>query len=152
MLKAVKQFYDQYIAAAAHQGRSSNEHALQLATAALLFEMMRMDSNISTQEQTLVRKLIEQTFSLNSEEITQLLKLAELEAVESTDYHQFTSLINQHFSAQQKGRIVEHLWQVAYADGHVDKHEEHLVRKIADLIYVPHKTFIAAKHRAAAQR
>lgn len=152
MLKTIKQFFDQHIAAAAHQGAGGTEHALQLASAALLFEMMRMDSEISTQERTLVQTLIERTFSLGSEETSHLMKLAEREALQSTDYHQFTSLINQHFSAPQKGKIIEHLWQVAYADGHVDRHEEHLVRKIADLIYVPHKTFIAAKHRAAAQR
>jgi len=63
--------------------------------------------------------------------------------------YQFTGLINQHFTPEQKVRVVEMLWQVAYADGHLDPYEEALVRKIADLIHVPHRQFIQAKHRVA---
>ena len=60
-------------------------------------------------------------------------------------------LINRHFSQEEKNHIVELLWEVAYADGELDKYEEHLVRKLADLIYVPHRSFIRAKHRAKAR-
>ena len=63
-------------------------------------------------------------------------------------YHQFTSLINKGFDADQKIRIVENLWFVAMSDGHLDAHETHLTRKIADLLYVGHADYIAAKQRA----
>ena len=76
-----------------------------------------------------------------------LISMAEQERNDATDYHQFTSLINKNFTAQQKVKIVECLWQVAFADGALHEHEEHLVRKIAELIYVPHRAFINAKHR-----
>ncbi len=98
----------------------------------------------------LVRKLISQRFTLTDNETEQLIQLAEQEAEQAIDYHCFTSLINTHFSAEEKVDIVEHLWQIAYADGQINKYEDHLVRKISELIYVPHSAFIAAKHRAEA--
>lgn len=62
--------------------------------------------------------------------------------------YQFTSLLNRHFSAEQKERIIEHLWRVAFADAKLSAWEQHLVRKVADLLYVPHSVYIAAKLRA----
>jgi len=152
MLLAIQQFFEQHIATTSSSTDTTcKEHALQLATAALLFEMMRMDDEISEQEKSLLTKLIGQRFTLSSDETEQLIQLAEQEATQAIDYHSFTSLINTHYSAEEKIDIVEHLWQVAYADGHINKYEDHLVRKIAELIYVPHSAFIAAKHRAASK-
>jgi len=152
MLQAIKQFFEQHIATTdSNTNTISKEHSLQLATAALLFEMMRMDDKINEQEKSLLKSLISQRFTLSNSETEQLIQLAEQEAMQAIDYHSFTSLINSHFSAEEKIDIVEHLWQVAYADSHIDKYEDHLVRKIAELIYVPHSAFIAAKHRAASK-
>lgn len=150
MLRAIQQFFEQNIATTRSNSDAEREHSLQLATAALLFEMMRMDNEIDEDEKRLVRTLISQRFTLTDNETRQLIQLAEQEAEQAVDYHCFTSLINSHFLADEKIDIVEHLWQVAYADGQIDKYEDHLVRKIAELIYVPHSAFIAAKHRAAA--
>jgi uncharacterized tellurite resistance protein B-like protein len=150
MLQAIKQFFEQGIASGLNNDQDS-EHALQLATSALLFEMMRMDDEHHEAEHAMIREIIGRKFSLSNSETEQLLLLAEQEATQSTDYHQFTQLINRGFSLEQKIKVVEHLWLVAYADGQLDRYEEHLVRKIAELLYVPHRAFIAAKHRAAAQ-
>jgi hypothetical protein len=76
------------------------------------------------------------------------MALAAEEARLATDYFQFTSLINRNFSAEQKVQVVEYLWQVAYADGHLDAHEQHFMRKIADLLYVSHADYVGAKQRA----
>ena len=75
--------------------------------------------------------------------------LAEAERTASTDYFQFTSLINGAYSPEQKIRLIELLWRIAYANESLHRYEEHLVRKVADLLHVPHSAFIAAKHRAA---
>ncbi|VAX10725.1 hypothetical protein MNBD_GAMMA26-2443 [hydrothermal vent metagenome] len=151
MLQAIKQFFDHNIAPLSTQNDTENEHALQLATAALLFEMMRMDDEHSPQEQRLIQALITRHFTLSDTETEQLLALAEQEAEQAIDYHQFTSLINANFSIKQKIRIVEQLWQIAFTDGEIHKYEEHLVRKVAELLYVSHSDFIAAKHRAMPQ-
>jgi uncharacterized tellurite resistance protein B-like protein len=123
------------------------EHSLQLATSALLIEMMRADTDISDDEKKTITKIIRSKFDLTDEEISELIRLAEEEIWKATGYYEFTSLINKGFSHEQKVKVVEHLWEVAYADTSLDKHEEHMVRKIADLIYVAHKDFIDAKLR-----
>ena len=148
MIHRIRQFFDQHLTTSSPGDTS---HRLQLATAALLFEMMRMDEQSHTQEHAVLRRALTQKFNLTPEETEQLVTLAEEEAVQATDYHQFTRLINNGFPMERKIKVIEYLWQVANADGHLDKYEEHLVRKIAELLYVPHQAFIAAKHKAASQ-
>ena len=87
-------------------------------------------------------------FGLAAQEVDTLMGLAAEEAKQATDYFQFTSLINKHFSREQKIEVVENLWQVAFADGHLDAHEQHFMRKIADLLYISHADYVAAKQRA----
>ncbi|MEE9524710.1 MAG: TerB family tellurite resistance protein, partial [Thermodesulfovibrionales bacterium] len=90
---------------------------------------------------------IRSKFSLTEDETKELIKLAEEESRNASSYHEFTSLINAAFNIEKKIKIVEHLWEVAFADSELEKHEEHLIRKISNLLYVPHKEFIATKLR-----
>ena len=145
MLAAIQEFFRSKIEPDTSSG--PDEHGLQLATAALLFEMLRADDNEHPDEQRMLERSLQDTFSLDDDETRQLLELADREAAESVSLYQFTGLINQHFSPREKISVVELLWQVAYADGRLDRYEEALVRKIADLIYVSHRDFIQAKHR-----
>ncbi len=147
MVTAVKQFFAKYINPSSDTPEEVSEHSLQIATAALLIEMMRADSQISEDEKISIKKSIKSKFELTVEEIDALIHLAEEKIWEATGYFEFTSLMNKGFSQQQKIKVIEHLWEVAYADSILDKHEEYMVRKIADLIYVSHKDFIEAKLR-----
>lgn len=150
MIKSIKRFFDKRIAVDAD--RSGTDHRLQVATAAMLIEMTRADFDVSAEEVDAVAHAVQATFELSPDETKQLIRLAEEEARQATDYYQFTSLINKRFTPEDKIRVIELMWQVAYADGRMDKYEDHLVRKIAALLHVPHKDFIAAKHRARASR
>ncbi len=123
------------------------EHQLKLATASLMIEMMNQDEVVLETEKQTVRKALQENFSLTDHETEELCQLAEQEIHNATDYYQFTRLIAEHYSRQQKIQVIELLWRVAYADNHLDAYEEHMVRRIADLIYVPHHDFIQAKHR-----
>jgi uncharacterized tellurite resistance protein B-like protein len=91
--------------------------------------------------------VLRETFALSKEETRELARLAQRDSEDSVSLHQFTRLINQRFSPEEKVRVVEMLWQVAFADGRIDRYEESLLRKIAELIYVPHRDFIQARHR-----
>jgi uncharacterized tellurite resistance protein B-like protein len=124
-----------------------DQHGLQLATAALMFEMLRADDDEHPDERHALERALQKCFALSESETRQLAQLAEREADDSVSLHQFTGLINRHFTPGEKIRVVEMLWQVAYADGSLDRYEEALVRKIAELIYVPHREFMQAKHR-----
>lgn len=147
MLDAIRQFFEKNIRGETGDDEPS-EHRLRVATAALLVEMARMSTEVTDEERETVRRAVQGKFGLSAEETGELLRLGEEEARDATDYFQFTSLINDAFTPEQKVRLIEHLWRVAYADGNLHVYEEHLVRKIADLIHVPHKAFIAAKLRA----
>ena len=144
---AIKQFFERYIGTS--QGRSNeiSEHSFQLATAALLIEMMRADAKVIEDERRMVMKTIMAKFNLSEEESIALLQFAKEEIRKATGYYEFTSLINRGFTYEEKVRVVENLWEIAFADKSLDKYEEHMVRKIADLIYVEHKDFIDAKLR-----
>ncbi|MCF8179381.1 MAG: TerB family tellurite resistance protein [Sulfuritalea sp.] len=148
MINGIKSFFTQFIESDAKASGIASEHALHVATAALLMEMMRMDSTVTTEEIASVARALQTQFGLGTTQVAELMALAKEEAQQATDYFQFTSLINQSFTGEQKVRVVEYMWQVAYADGHLDAHEQHFMRKIADLLYVPHSEYIAAKQRA----
>lgn len=147
MLKPVKDFFSRMIAPGLTATAPHPEQTLQIATAALLLEMMRMDQAAQGVEAETVVSALREQFGLDPDQLNAILQLAEEEARTATGYHQFTSLINKACSAEQKCRIVEYMWQVAFADGHLDAHEAHLMRKIADLLYVPHADYVAAKQR-----
>lgn len=146
MIDPFKLFFDRFLGPENGQ-TDSQEHRLRLATAALLFEMTRVDEQIKPEEQAILAASIRKTFGLSREETDELIRLAEQEVHDATCYHAFTSLINRGFSREQKIRVVEMLWDIAYADNELDMYEEHLVRKLSDLLYVNHSDFIAAKLR-----
>ena len=147
MIGAIRQFFDKYVAPSRDSGEEVSGHALQIATAALLIEMMRADTEISAEEQEVITRTMRSKFELTDEETAAVVNLAEDEIWKSTGYYEFTSLMNRSLSYPQKVKVIEHLWEVAFADAILDKHEEYMVRKVADLIYVSHRDFIDAKLR-----
>lgn len=148
MIGAIKQFFDKRIGVGADG--ADIDRRLQVATAAMLIEMTRADFDVSQEELDTVVGALRTTFGLSAGETNELIRLADEETKQATDYFQFTSLINKRFMPEEKIKVIELMWQVAYADGRMDKYEDHLVRKIAGLLHVSHKAFIAAKHRARA--
>lgn len=149
MFASIKRFFDANLTTASETGDpAEQEHAYRLAAAALLIEMTRADHDVKGVERKAVAEAVRRAFELEPAETDELLALAEKEADEATSLYEFTRLINRHFDPKQKEHMIELLWHVALADGEIDKYEDHLVRKVADLIYVPHLSFIRAKHHA----
>jgi uncharacterized tellurite resistance protein B-like protein len=149
MLNQIKLFFDQHLVLLGPEGNS--KEMLQLATAALFLEMMTMDDKIEPKEQEVILSLIQNNFSLTSEQATSLMGLAEQQRKQATDYFQFTSLINKTYSLEQKIHLIESLWKIAFIDNALDVQEEYFVRKIAELLHVPHSAFILAKDRIGAK-
>ena len=149
MISSLRRFFESHIAAAA--APADPEHGLRLATAALLVEVVRIDRDTQEAEREAVRRAVHEKFDLAAGEADALMALAEAEIAQANDYFQFTSLINQRFSQPQKERMIELMWQVAYADAALSAHELHLMRKVAGLLHVPDSAYIAAKMRAKTQ-
>lgn len=150
MIKRFKQFFEKHLSPPAGD-EAVDQGRLHLATAALLVEMTRADGEVKEDEQAAVARAMRKAFDIGERETAELIQLAELEIADATCYHQFTSLINKNFSKQQKAQVVEMLWEVAYADAEMEKYEEHLLRRLADLLYVPHAEFIQSKLRVKAR-
>lgn len=124
------------------------EHTLQLATAVLLIEMMRSDTESTAEEQTAILNILKERFHLADAEVVQLTELGHRTVKTSNDLHQFTALTNRELDLPERIRIIEYMWQVAYADSQISAHENHLMRRMADLLHIPHGDYVAAKTRA----
>lgn len=123
----------------------------QLAVAALLIEVATADHVMDEAELNALISLLERKFSLPHERLVELADLAKAEAADATSIYQFTQLINSECTPQEKFELIKGMWELAYADNQLDKYEEYVIRKVADLIHVSHSEFIRAKSIAKAQ-
>jgi uncharacterized tellurite resistance protein B-like protein len=151
MLRSIRRFFDERISAPAARGAEGREHALRLAAAALLFEVVRADAEVKPEERTVMRTAIQSAFGIPDAAAQELMALAEEESRGAASLFEFTSLIDHGFSPDEKKRLVELLWMVSFADTEKHADEEHIVRRIAGLLHVPHPDFIDAKIRARSQ-
>lgn len=146
MLRTLKELFS--AATAPPDSPADREHRLQLATAVMLVEVMRADPQIHEPERAAVLRALTSRFALAPDELARLVELAEHTARNASDFHQFTSLFNERWSQDAKIGIVENMWAVAYADGHLEAAENHVISKVAGLLHVTHGEYIAAKLRA----
>lgn len=123
----------------------SRQHALHVAAAALMIETARADFVHDDAEQTRLTELLSDALQLSQEQIKELVIAAEARVDEAISLYEFTRVINDHYSAEQKLRLIDAMWSVAYADNDLDKYEEHLIRQVAELTYVPHSDYIQSK-------
>ena len=117
------------------------EKRRELAIAVLLMETARADFEHAEPELETVRQVLD----LESEEASRLMAQARDAASQTVTLHGYVGELNASTDAEGKREIIAMLWQVAYADGRLDPHEEHLIRRIADLLHVPHHEFIRQK-------
>ncbi len=146
MLTKLQQFFNRYMQDTT-QNTETLEHRLQLACAVLMVEMIDIDEIVTDTENNKIRQLLNLKFQLSDTEIESLLELATSRKQDATDYYAFTSLLNKHYNQQQKINLIADLWSLAYADNELNRYEEHLVRRLADLLHVPHNEFIKTKHQ-----
>ncbi len=122
--------------------------ALRKATAVLMLDVARADQVFDQSELDRVLELVASHFGLSEKEAAELIDDADEEAEDLTSVHQFTQLLHEHLNEDEKARIVSLLWQIAYADGQLDKYEDSLVLKISDLLYVSRGRVMRLKHDA----
>lgn len=120
----------------------------QLATAALLIEVMVIDGDLDDQEMQAIAGTLSNMLHLSKEQIDQLIELSKEEVAEATSLYQFTKEINEHFDIEKKLSLMTAMWRVAFADGHLDKHEENIIRRVADLLHIRHSEYIRCKANA----
>ena len=146
MLRKLAALFDGALAREADDP-AAREHALRVATALLLIEVAKADNVADLAENEAVLASLKQFFALDDVSAALLLEEARSAADHAVELQQFTRRLHEQLSVAEKHRVVEMLWQVALADSRLDKHEDHLVRRIAELLYVSHSDLIRIRNR-----
>ena len=116
-----------------------------LITAALMIEVMQADFSLDEREQQAFISVLKLSFDLDENEVIELEELAHAKVEEATSLYEFTRQINDNFSAGEKLELIQNMWRVAFADGEIDRYEDGVIRRVAELIYVAHSDFIRMK-------
>lgn len=149
MILRIKKYFEARLLITSTESQADIDEKLKLSCATLMLEMVHVDGHSHENEEQKIREFLQGQFNLSQSETEELVAMAHQEKTSATDHYQFTSLINQHYTQEQKVALVEQLWHIAYADDCLDKFEEHLIRNLAELLHVPHRHFMQSKHRAA---
>lgn len=127
------------------------EDQLRLAGAMLLLEVGYADFSLGDAEQNIMLAQLRRRFSLSADELDDLVSHAMERHKQTVSLHEQVALINEHYDAAAKRRLIHDLWGIAYADGDLHHYEEAVIRRLADLLYVPHRDFIKTKHDVSGQ-
>ncbi len=124
------------------------ELTVEEAITVLMVEIMMSDHNPDAREEAaIIERLIERTGEPRAE-VEALVTRARQTHADSHDLFQFTKVLNDRLSVDEKMSLIVDLWRTALADGVIDKHEDHMIRRLSDLLYLHHSHFIKAKHLA----
>lgn len=126
---------------------SSAESSINIdhAAAVLMVEVMAADDEFGDVEADTIKQLLVDHFQMTESEAQQLLAESQQSHHEAHDLYDYTNVVNKHYKPAQKFELLKSLWKVAYADGSLDRYEEHMIRKLAELLHMPHTQFIKAK-------
>jgi len=127
------------------QEESQDPSLINNACAALLIEIAYADKDFDESEKMSLKNSLMTTYKIDEIEIDELILDASQSVQESTSLYGYTRIVNDEFSYDEKLNLLKNLWKIAYADGNLDKYEEHLIRKISDLIHVSHSDYINIK-------
>jgi len=141
MLNKIQQFFTTLTQVSDQQAT----HSLETACAVLLCEVMKSDGLMAASEQQHMATVLIKEFALTPIEVDDIIENAIYLSENASDFYQFTSILNKHYSVEQRVTMVELLWQLAFADGELSSIEEHTIRKVADLLHLRQSEFIATK-------
>lgn len=145
MIDLVRRFFEKGQGTGSADQGNTESHDVRVAVCALFLEMVNIDGEFSASERDQVISLLKRQYGLSDEHVADLMEASQKGLKDSIDLWQFTNLINQNYSRDDKIRIIEMVWQIVYTDGRLDEHEDYLVHKLAKLLRLTHKDLIHAK-------
>ena len=145
MIDVVKKFFNKATAEVSRDVNQNTVHDIRVATCALLVEIARIDEKFTEAEMETILTILKQKYGLSQDHADALIAEAERELEKSVDLWQFTNLINENYSNEEKIKIIEILWQVVYVDGEMDQYEHYLMNKLQNLLRLTHDQLITAK-------
>ncbi|QQS36498.1 MAG: TerB family tellurite resistance protein [Ignavibacteriales bacterium] len=127
-------------------GENSSENLkLQIATCALFIEMANADSDFTEEERNKIISVMQNIFSTDKEAVEELIELSENRIKKSISLYEFTSIVNEHFSNDEKFELLKNLWRLIYIDEKLDMYEDQLIKRIGGMLKIDHQVIIGAK-------
>ena len=123
----------------------SKKNEQELTYASLLIEVINSDNKFDDRERDKLLEILSSKLDIHKEELDNFTELAQKKSEDSTSLYEFTRENNDQYEYEEKVSLITDLWGIAYSDGKLDKYEDYVIRKIADLIYVRHADFIKSK-------
>jgi uncharacterized tellurite resistance protein B-like protein len=151
MLKKLRDIFTTNLSGNDASDTEGREHALQLATATLLVEVVRADYEELASETEAVIGQLKRHFQLTEDETRLLVKEAEQNADHSVSLQDFTRLLHEQLTEAEKHSVIAMLWKIALADDHLDKHEDYVVRKVAGLLYIAHSDLMRIRNKVRSE-
>ena len=146
MIESIKSFFENKLTKKKEEeAPSSAMRRVDLTCAALLVEVINADHELDEREHQEFMSVLQQSYNIAESDLEELIQLAKDEAFEATSLYEFTKLINDSYDYDQKVELIENMWRIAFSDKRLDKYEDHLIRKVSELIYVSHSDFINTK-------
>ena len=146
MIESIKSFFEKNLTKKEEEeAPSSAKSRVDLTCAALLVEVMNSDHELDEREHQEFMAVLQKSYNIAESDLEELIQLAKNEAFEATSLYEFTKLINDSYDYEQKVELIENMWRIAFSDKRLDKYEDHLIRKVSELIYVSHSDFIKTK-------
>lgn len=145
MLNAIRHFFETRVIETLPENPLQSR---QVAAAALLVEVMVIDGKVEDAELKALGNTLGPLLNIDSSTVDNLIELSRGQVEEATSLYQFTSQVNQNFDHREKTELVTAMWQVALADGALDKYEENMIRRVAELLHLSHSEFIQCKFAA----
>ncbi len=146
MIESIKNFFENRLAKNdKEEAPNSIVSKVDLTCAALLIEVMNSDHELDEREHNEFMTVLQKSYNIAESDLEELTQLAKDEAHEATSLYQFTRLINDSYDYEQKVALIENMWRIAFSDERLNKYEDHLIRKVSELIYVSHSDFIKTK-------
>ena len=145
MLKSIQNIFKRKENESAVDSKKSEQ---ELAYASLLIEVINSDNKFDDRERDKLLEILSSKLDIQKEELDNFTELAQKKSEDSTSLYEFTREINDQYEYEEKVSLITDLWGIAYSDGKLDKYEDYVIRKIANLIYVSHTDFIKSKLKA----
>ena len=121
------------------------EDPIILSISILMIEVSKSDDSFDESERSQIISILQEKFNLNDNQISTVIKIADEKNEDMISLYEWTSIINETYDYKSRVGVIKSLWDVAHADGNIDKYEDYTIRKIADLLYVKHADFIRTK-------
>ena len=125
--------------------KSDNEKKIQIAACALLVEIGKADSNFTNEERKKIISIMKNTFNVEEDYVNELIELSEKNFDENESIYEYTTIINNNFTNNEKFELLKNIWRLIYTDENLSRYEEHLVKMIGTLLNIEYSNIIGAK-------